>query len=123
MKFGFALFFERNAVAKESGTCQPERALLKGNFGRTGAIKAISIIHSEHPAQERGIQAWENQQITTLRYDLKVWGDKYKFSQREFYSQRQSSTSVPGSGLSNTELRSLELPSIECKFQFRVLPV
>jgi hypothetical protein len=44
MKFGFALFFERNAVAKDSGTCHPERALLKGNFGRTGAIKAISII-------------------------------------------------------------------------------
>jgi hypothetical protein len=43
MKFGLALFFEQNAVAKESGTCQPE-ALLKGNFGRTGAIKAISII-------------------------------------------------------------------------------
>jgi hypothetical protein len=103
MKFGFALFFERNAVVKESGTCQPERAPLKGNFGRTGALKAISIIRCEHPAQERGKQAWENQQqITTLRYDLKMWGEKYKFSQREFYSQRQSGTSVPGSGLSNT---------------------
>jgi hypothetical protein len=32
MKFGFALFFERNAAAKEPGNFQPERALLKGNF-------------------------------------------------------------------------------------------
>jgi hypothetical protein len=56
MKFGFALFFERNAVAKESGTCQPERALLKGNFGRTGAIKAISINPREHPARNVGIK-------------------------------------------------------------------
>jgi hypothetical protein len=44
MKFGFALFFERNAVAKESGTCHPERAPLKRDFGRTEDIKAISII-------------------------------------------------------------------------------
>jgi hypothetical protein len=59
MKFGFTLFFERNAVAKESGTCQPERTPLKENFGRTGAIKAISIISREHSAQERGKQTWE----------------------------------------------------------------
>jgi hypothetical protein len=84
MKFGFALFFERNAVAKESSICQLERSLLKGNFGRTGAIKAIAINPSEHPAQERGNQAWENQQqMTTLRYDLKMSGEKCKFSQRK----------------------------------------
>jgi hypothetical protein len=76
---------------------------LKGNFERTGAIKAIAINPSEHPAQERGNEAWENQQqITTLRYDLKMSGEKCKFSQRGFYSQRQSGTSVTGDGLSNT---------------------
>jgi hypothetical protein len=59
MKFGLVLFFERNAVAKESGPCQPERAPLKRNFGRTGAIKVIFIIPREHPAQERGKQTWK----------------------------------------------------------------
>jgi hypothetical protein len=59
---------------------------MKGNFGRTGVIKAISIIPREHPAQERGKQTWENQRrIRTLRDDLKMWGEKYKFSQREFF--------------------------------------
>jgi hypothetical protein len=37
MKFDFALFFE-------SGTCQPERAPLKGNFEWKGVMKAIYII-------------------------------------------------------------------------------
>jgi hypothetical protein len=76
---------------------------LKGNFGWTGAIKAISIIPREHSAQESGKQTWENQQqIRNLRYNLKMWEEKCKFSQRAFYSQRQSGTSVPGGGLSIT---------------------
>jgi hypothetical protein len=86
MKFGFALFFERNAVVKESGTFQPERSPLKGNFGWTGAIKPISIIHCEHPAQERAKQAWEyQQQITTLSYDLKMRGGRSTSLRRESF--------------------------------------
>jgi hypothetical protein len=49
----------------------------------------------------RGVR-YSSRRIRALRDDLQMWKRKREFSQREFFPQRQSGTSVPGSGLSKT---------------------
>jgi hypothetical protein len=53
-----------------------------------------------------------------------VEGEVRVVTETEFDSQRQRGTSVTGDcRVTRTELRSLELPSTDYNFQFRVLPV